>query len=539
MVVLGVVLMLVLQMMGYHESHLPWMPQSGIDFEEVKAWEPPSPWLLGFYYLMPYLKLWALIGGVACHVILLRALPHVEKLIWPAWVACGFLALWAVCDDLRDQLEFARLSMMGEPASVASYVFKLAMIVLVCLMPAVGVSFYARCSLLERYTVRAFVQPLFFCFAGICLLWMMWDMLDSLRDFQEARAPIGRVIGFYLSLVPYIFVETMWAVLLLSTLFTFTRLSRTNELISMLGTGRSLGQIMRPVFIVTGMIAALCLAANYYWAPRAEGNRQAVMRALDDEGEGATMTEALMYRDEPNRRTWFIGSFPFNLRDEKIKRVEVVTEDEKGQIIQSIRAQSAFWWADGMWTFYHGIEQKYKDGKPDTQYRFGKSDEMARLDLSGWPETPWSIVSSSLRPDFMSVQELVSYLKAHGALAQEKLAAFRTAFFHRFAYPLQCLVAVLVAAPLGVSFSRRGVLGGIAGAILALIGLVFLNQLFVTLGKSLRVAPWLTVWMPHLIVGAAGLVLFWFRARNRDLPRPSLAWLTAPSRRGKQARVKK
>jgi lipopolysaccharide export LptBFGC system permease protein LptF len=88
---------------------------------------------------------------------------------------------------------------------------------------------------------------------------------------------------------------------------------------------------------------------------------------------------------------------------------------------------------------------------------------------------------------------------------------------------MECLVAVLVAAPLGISFSRRGVLGGVAGAILALIGLVFLNQLFVSLGKGMKVSAWLTVWMPHLIIGAIGLTLLVFRSRNRDLP--SLSWL--------------
>ena len=165
----------------------------------------------------------------------------------------------------------------------------------------------------------------------------------------------------------------------------------------------------------------------------------------------------------------------------------------------------------------------YQNGNPDKQIRAGVDDVPIRTDISDWPETPWSIISSSLQPDFMSVQELVSYLKAHGGVEKGKLAAFRTQLFHRFAYPMECLIAVLVAAPLGISFSRRGVLGGVAGAILALIGLVFLNQLFVSLGKGMKISAWLAVWMPHLIVGSIGLILFAFRSRNRDLP--SLSWL--------------
>lgn len=520
---IAVMAMLAAQAMGYHEQRLPWMPASGTDLVNLKDWQEPSHSLLVLYYLLPYLKLWALLGGVVYHIILLRSLPHVEKLLWPTWIACGFLAIWAVCNDVTDQLEYARITVMGEPPSLTAYWVKLGMIVMVCLSPAAAMSYYISCRTMDRYMMRSFLQPLVFCFIAICMLWIMWDMLDSLRDFQDANTPLFTVVKFYISLVPYIYVETIWAVLLLSTLFTLMRMSRSNEIISMLGTGRSLAQVLRPVFFIGLLVSLISVAANYYWAPRAEGNRQAIMRALSDSGEGASLAQSLMYRDEPHRRTWFISSFPFNLREDRLRNVEVFMEDEKGQLVRSLRAQSAYWWPDGRWSFYRSIEMTYKNGNPDQQIRRNAAGGAVRLDVSDWTETPWSIISSSLQPDYMSVQELVSYLKAHEAVAKGKLAAFRTQLFHRFAYPMQCLIAVILAAPLGVSYSRRGVLGGVAGAIFALIGLVFLNQLFMSLGKGMKIAAWMSVWMPHIILGTIGLILFSYRSRNRDLP--AVGWL--------------
>ncbi len=524
--VIGAVTMMVFQMMGYHEGRLPWMPANGMELAEAKDWPMPSQRLLAFYYLMPYLKLWALIGGVVYHIALIRSVPDVERLVWPTWIACGFLAIWGVCSDLHDQLEFARLSVMGEPVSMASYAMKLVMITMVCLTPAIGLSYYVSAKLLDRYTFRSFLQPLLFCFVGICLLWIMWDLLDSLKDFQEAGAT-GKIVSFYLGLVPYIYVETMWAVLLLATLFTLMRMSRANELISMLGAGRSLMQILRPIFVLAGLISVVGMAANYYWAPRAEGNRQAVMRALSSDEEGAIATESFMYRDEPGRRTWYIGGFPFTLRNDRIRHVEVFQDDEKGRRVRSIRSPSVTWRPDGTWIFYRALEMTY-DAKGDPMPHINRMTDgsMGRIDVADWPETPWSIISSSLTPDYMSVQELVSYLKAHGALASEKLAAFRVHFFHRFSYPWLCFIAALVAAPLGISFSRRGVLGGVAGAIFFLGALLFLKQFFLSLGKGLHLAPWLCVWMPHIILAAAGLFLLHYRSINRDIPMPSLRWLT-------------
>lgn len=528
----AVIAMFVAKAYGYHEKYLPWMPSSGTDLVNAKDWQEPSKTLLALYYLLPYLKLWALLGGVVYHIVLLRSLPRIDKLLWPTWIACGFLAIWAVCSDVTDQLEYARITVMGEPPSLTAYWCKLGMIVIVCLSPAAAMSYYIGCSIMNRYMMRSFLQPLVFCFIAICMLWIMWDMLDSLRDFQDANTPLGTVIKFYISLVPYIYVETIWAVLLLSTLFTLMRMSRSNEIISMLGTGKSLAQVLRPVFFIGLLVSIISVAANYYWAPRAEGNRQAIMRALSDSGEGASLAQSLMYRDEPHRRIWFISSFPFSLREDRLRGVEVFMEDEKGQLVRSLRAQTAYWWPDGRWSFYRSIEMTYQNGNPDQQIRRNGNDGGSiRTDVSDWPETPWSIISSSLQPDYMSVQELVSYLKAHEATAKGKLAAFRTQLFHRFAYPMLCFVAVILAAPLGVSYSRRGVLGGVAGAIFALIGLVFLNQLFLSLGKGMKIAPWMTVWLPHLILGAIGVMLFSYRSRNRDLP--AVGWIMSLFKRRK------
>ena len=56
----------------------------------------------------------------------------------------------------------------------------------------------------------------------------------------------------------------------------------------------------------------------------------------------------------------------------------------------------------------------------------------------------------------MSVPEIISYLRAHPRASDDKRAACRTHFWHRFALPWQALALVLVAAPLGVAYSRRG-----------------------------------------------------------------------------------
>ncbi len=534
-------------------------PRNGVELLERKGWHPPSQPVLWLRYLVPYLGLWLIVGGGAFHIALLRAWQDTRRIVKPVWAACFFVAVWAVAYDLSDHLEYMEISISGEPASRTAYVMKLAMIALACLTPAAGLHFYARASLLDRYTLRSFLAPAAFCFIAFCSLWILMDLLDSLRDFQDVRTPLFKIFLFYLNLVPFIYVSVAPAAILLGVLYSLTKMSRANEIVSMLGAGRSVFQILRPVFLCALGASLISLAANYYWAPRAEGNRQAIMRALMEGEAGTILAQALMYHNSETGRTWYAGSFPFNLREERIKNIEVRQEDEKGNLVRAWIANRAMWWSKtGYWSFYRGQEIIYENGRPakltDFSGRFPIPPEKQgvktvsespagpitsmqlnpeRLDVIGISETPWSIVSSALVPDFMGVPDLVSYLKAHKQGSSSSLAPFLTHFHHRFALPFQCFVLALVAAPLGIAYSRRGSIGGIAGSIFIFFGMIFVNDLFLNLGKGGHLPPWLSVWIPNLGFGLLGALMLHLRSQNKELPKFSLraAKVTRPRNR--------
>ena len=528
-------------------------PRNGIELLQRRGWVPPTIPILWLRYLVPYLGLWLLVGGVVFHIALLRAWPDPRRLAKPVWFASFFIAVWGIASDLSNHLEYVEISVSGEPSTPIAYFTKLFMIGLACLTPAVGVQMYARATLLDRYTLRSFLAPAAFCFAAFCSLWILMDLLDSLKDFQEVRTPLHKILLFYLNLIPFIYVSVAPAAILLGVLYSLTKMSRANEIVSMLGAGRSVAQILRPIFLCALGASILSMAANYYWAPRAEGNRQAIMRALMEGEAGTIMARALMYHNEETRRTWYAGSFPFNLRDEKIRNIEVRQEDENGKIVRAWIANSAFWWKPmgkpmGTWSFYKGQEIIYENGRPvklvDYTGRFppasqnqvampndsdGSASELSsmllnaeRIDVSGISETPWSIVSSALVPDFMGVPDLVSYLKAHDEDDSASLAPFHTHFYHRFALPFQCLVLALVAAPLGIAYSRRGSLGGIAASIFIFFSMIFVNDVFLNLGKGSHLPPWLTVWIPNLAYGLLGGLMLYLRSQNKELPKFSI-----------------
>lgn len=516
----AIVLIVLAIALGWHRTHPDDVAGAAIhQASQARIALPRSVLMLSS--ILPYLNLWVSIGVPLLLIVIWRRWGNLTRLMPPVSIASGSVAVWAIASELVDYIAHSHMTEMGEPPAPVAFAFKLVCIALALGSVPFALQYYRKTTILERYTLRTFLHPLVFCFVSFCSLWIIMDLLDNLKDFQLAKSSFGDVLGFYLGLLPYIYVTVMPVALLLAVLYALTRMSRANELISMLGVGRSLAQVLRPVFLCTGYAVLLSLAANYYWAPRAEGNRKAVVRAFEERGAGSIMASSIMFRNEQTRRTWFAASFPFSLSNgrERMRGVQVREENADGSPSRTIIAPAAAWAPGDGWRFFDGSELIYQDGSVREIRRFpARKDGQHVIEEPGIEETPWGIVSYALRADFMSVPEIISYLHAYPKAADDKLAPFRTHFWHRFALPWQAFALVLVAAPLGVAYSRRGSVGGIAASVFIFFIFMFVNNLFLNLGKGGHLPPWLTVWMPHLIFGSLGWVLFHFRSQNRDLP---------------------
>ncbi len=517
-VAIGLLILSIL--LGWHRTHPDDEVGAAIQQAQLAHISVPKS-ILVLAGVLPYLNLWVTLGVPVLLLVIWRRWGDLQRLMFPVAVAAVSVALWAIASELVDYIAHSQMTEMGEPPAPVAFAFKLVFIALVLLSVPLVLLYYRRLGILERYTLSTFLHPLLFCFVSFFSLWIIMDLLDNLKDFQASKSSLGNVIGFYLGLLPFVYVEIVPVALLLSVLYALTRMSRANEIISMLGAGRSLLQVLQPIFACTVYACVLNLAANYYWAPRAEGNREAIYRAMSEHAADSIMASSIMFRDEQTHRTWFVATFPFSLRSgrERMHGVQIREENADGKPARTILAPTASWAPRAGWRFFNGSEMIYRDGSVAAIRPFPQNKDGQRvLEVPGIEETPWSIVSYALRADFMGVPEIVSYLHAHPKAAADKLAPFRTHFWHRFALPWQALALVLVAAPLGVAYSRRGSVGGIAASVFIFFVFMFVNNLFLNLGKGGHLPPWFTVWMPHLLFGSLGLVLFHYRSQNRDLP---------------------
>jgi len=446
-----------------------------------------------------------------------------REIVLPVALACSVLLLWWLLEDLMATFsgEFAR-SRLGEDRSMPAYFGKLLVTGLALLSPAAMVWLYQRGRVLDRHILRSFLTPFVLCFFGLLALFVFFDFYDNGKDLIEARFSPGQVLLFYLVQLPKFLVEIIDISLLLAVLYSLGRLSRHNEIISMVTAGVSVPRLLLPLFFAGAFAAIITLACSYQYAPEADRKKSDLMQLADDLGanressRARTSAQRVAYINREDRRFWYLENVPIDLNDRnQISGVEIHELNPDGSPRWSLFARRAIWIPSpipgqpGEWQFRNVREMLHSENP-----RLYQDTQSGTVVKFGWRETPWRLLSESakLPAQFLTVPQLTSYLHMNHEFPEARLASYRTWWHDRLARPLRCLIVVLFAAPLGIVFSRRGLMGSVASTILLYFAMYFLTTVFLRLGESAKIPAASATWTVNVLFGLVGLFLLWQRS---------------------------
>ena len=364
--------------------------------------------------------------------------------------------------------------------------------------------------LLDRYVIRNFVQVYFYCIAGFVSIWLIFDVSDNISSFIDNHIPLSLVARYYATQLPQVFIILLPVSLLLSLLFALGRMSRANEIVSMLTAGVSLPRVLMPLIGIGLFTVAASMALNYSLAPHAELARKAFIS--EAQSRPGRYIQGQIFRNRTDSRTWFIQNFlP---RGSVFNNVQVLQQDANDNIVTNYIASRASFRPDTKtWDLNNVRVVHYDHAGNILDEQFYPS-----LKIEHWSETPFRLGSANEHAEFLSLPELREYLSFNADFPHTLLAPFRTHLQYRLALPWTCFVVVCLAAPLGIGYSRRGVLSSVAAAVILVFTMNFLVHLFLALGEGDRVPAWIAAWAPNILFTAIGLYLLYLRASNREAP---------------------
>jgi lipopolysaccharide export system permease protein len=367
-------------------------------------------------------------------------------------------------------------------------------------------------GILDRYLLKNFLVPFCYSLFGILGIWLIYDLGVEGPRFLELHLSFRIIAIYYLAQIPFMLVSWMPLAVLLGLLYVLTRMSRRNEIVSMLGAGRSVPRVLLPLILFGLFLTGICLYLNYELAPRGYYVMNNMMDEVSKGHSKVTYLDGHVFVNRRQHRIWFVQLL--NTKTNEVKGLEVTQQDDNEVIQWVAYANSAV--HDGTlhtWTLYDGkISHVDPEGNVTDEEFFDKRE------IKDWSETIWQLGSSALVGRMMTVPELQHYLKVNSDFPERTLAEYRTQLWYRFALPVNVLVIVFIASPLCVVFSRRGALGGVAVGLLLFIVLFGANNIFAALGTGSRVSPLVAAWSPAAAFLLLGIALVYLRSTNRPIP---------------------
>src|SRR5436190_6120726 len=234
--------------------------------------------------------------------------------------------------------------------------------------------------LLDRYVIRNFLQVYLYCIAGFISIWLIFDISDNISTFIDEHISVLLAVRYYATQVPRVLIILLPVSLLLSLLFALGRMSRANEIVSMLTAGVSLLRVLLPLIGIGLLTVAASMALNYSLAPHAELARKLFLS--EAHARPARNIQGQVFRNRSDLRTWFVQNF--RLGDNTFNNIQVLQQDAKDNIVTSYVAGRAYYRpASKTWDLENVRLTHY-----DAAGHITKEEFLPTLRLEHWSETP-------------------------------------------------------------------------------------------------------------------------------------------------------
>ena len=382
-----------------------------------------------------------------------------------------------------------------------------------CLVPALGALWYAFASILDRYLFRKTLAAFLITTFGFLLLFLLLDFQNSIDELTTAKDPATFLPTYYTVLLSQTLVLLLPFTILLGLLYSLGQLSASREIIAFTQTGRGIFRLLRPLVVLGCLVSLFSFFLNFHLAPWSRGYQEALLES-SSKGQASQATNVI-HHTSADKRLWFIGGFPYDLSGKSpLVNVQISIRDSEGFLQRRLKSPQVSWNREtGDWSLAQPSELLVQN-QPTPKYQPDLPDPLV---FSGWSETPSQLIQEGLDARYLGIPGIHDWLNHNPDRNTFRARAFETQLHYRWAQPWLCLVTILLAAPLGISFARRGRGGTVAVAMILSALMLFCSEVFLAFGDSGQIPAIPAAWSTNGIFLLVSLVLIQRRFRGRPI----------------------
>ena len=370
-------------------------------------------------------------------------------------------------------------------------------------------------SRIDRYVFREVLGPLVLGFLVYTFLLMMQFLFRSAEMIIRRDVPAELVGKLLLLTLPNIVVLTIPMSFLFGILVAVGRLSSDSELVAMRSGGISLYALYRPILAMSLILTIANMFLMVWAVPR--GNHALQSLRLDIlSGSVTKQVEPRVFYEDWQGVVLYVFDAPpdtsywdgvFVARDLETSESEI-TVANRGEV----RIDEA-----GDRLLLHlenAVVHKVDFAKPE-EYNTTRFEVVEQELVDRYTARQKVKVTSSKSVREMTVGELREQLE-NPKIGPELKNLTDVEIHKKFSIPVACLVFGLLALPLGYAGGRGSKSSGFAMSIVVIMIYYALLNNGEEMSRVGKLAPWLAMWIPNIVLGILGAFLL--VRRNSDRP---------------------
>jgi LPS export ABC transporter permease LptG/LPS export ABC transporter permease LptF len=365
--------------------------------------------------------------------------------------------------------------------------------------------------IIDRYVIREVLWPFtlgLLVFTFILIIPFLIEYAEQFISKGVSPMVVLQIVG---TLLPQALGLTIPMSLLLGLLVAFGRLSSDREFVALQACGVSLIRLLRPV----GLLSVAAWGATSYVlmeaVPDANQNfREISFNIVAERAEGEVRPRVffedfpdlvLYVRDVPPEGGWN-GVF---MADNRAGQLPAVYLARHGRVLIDRQQRT--------------VQMVLHEGTRHTADAAGKYEvfQFKDLILSVNPDRVFPRNGPARGEREMTIPELQARAAELEREGQQSHGP-RMEIHKKFSIPVACLVFGLIGLALGASNRRDGKLASFVIGVAVIFIYYVLLWLGTAMAKGQMVPPWLAVWLPNIVLGAIGGLLFAWRDRAADRP---------------------
>ncbi len=366
-------------------------------------------------------------------------------------------------------------------------------------------------SIMDRYIFKELISPFIFSvamfsFVGVAIA----TLSDLVNKITESNLPLISAIEIFFLTIPEYLAYALPFSVLLTSLISYSRLSKDSELIALQSCGISLYRLVTPALIFSLIITCITFAFNELIVPQSNFRATQILVEKLDQNNKYLITQDIFY---PQYKQIEMGNgeikrelksifYAQEFNGQQMQNITII-ETNNNQLQKVIVSEVGFWDEQtDNWDFSNGATYDIKMDLSQIQREFFDNRQI------NLPKTPLELASKSKSPHEMNIRESLEYIELLKAVGNEtNISMYKVRTAQKISFPFICLIFGLIGSTLGSQFNNNNK-GTSFGLTVIIVFSYYLMSFFIgSLGIVNLLTPTMAAWIPNIICLTIGIYL--------------------------------